>query len=159
MIRMKCESKTMLLYAVTDQAWTGTLTLSEQVEAALKGGVTCVQRREKDMPYEEFLEEAIEMKKLCNTYNVPFIINDNVDIAIECKADGIHVGQSDMEASKVRELVGEGMMLGVSVQTKEQAIAAERAGADKAKHKIKYLNILHLLDDASSYFKVKRRNV
>lgn len=127
---MKCSSETMLLYAVTDRAWIGKQTLYEQVECALKGGVTCVQLREKELNEEEFLKEAIEIKTLCEKYNVPFIINDNVEIAIKCQADGIHVGQSDMKALDVRSLVGEDMMIGVSAQTVEQALEAEQAGAD-----------------------------
>lgn len=127
---MKCRKETMRLYAVTDRAWTGKQSLLEQTEAALKGGVTCVQLREKELDQEEFLKEAIEMKKLCKAYGIPVVINDNVEIAIKCGADGIHVGQKDMEAGNVRELVGEGMMIGVSVRTPEQAAAAEAAGAD-----------------------------
>lgn len=127
---MKCRRETMLLYAVTDRAWTGRQSLAEQVKAALKGGVTCLQLREKDLDEEEFLEEAMEIKRLCAGYQVPFIVNDNVEIAIKCKADGIHVGQKDMEAGNVRALVGEGMIIGVSAQTPEQAMAAEKAGAD-----------------------------
>lgn len=127
---MKCIKKSMLLYAVTDQAWTGKQTLMEQVEDALKGGVTCIQLREKNLDKEIFLKEAIEMKALCNHYNVPFIVNDEVEIAIKCGADGIHVGQEDMEAGNVRAIVGENMVIGVSVQTVEQAMAAEKAGAD-----------------------------
>lgn len=127
---MKCERDTMCLYAVTDRAWVGKQTLLEQVEDALKGGVTCVQLREKKLEKEKFLEEALEMKKLCTKYQIPFIINDNVEIALKCKADGIHVGQSDMEAGNVRKLVGEHMIIGVSVRTVEEAVAAEKAGAD-----------------------------
>lgn len=120
----------MLLYAVTDRMWTGKQTLMEQVEDALKGGATCVQLREKELDEETFLQEAMEMKALCGKYGVPFIVNDNVDIAIKCKADGIHVGQSDMEAGKLRALVGEDMIIGVSTKNVEQALAAEKAGAD-----------------------------
>ena len=127
---MKCKKETMQLYAVTDRMWTGKQTLMEQVEDALKGGATCVQLREKELDEETFLQEAIEMKELCEKYGVPFIVNDNVDIAIKCKADGIHVGQKDMEAGNVRALVGKGMIIGVSTQNVEQAIAAEKAGAD-----------------------------
>lgn len=122
--------KAMCLYAVTDRAWMGKQTLYEQVEDAIKGGVTCVQLREKGLPDDEFLKEAIEVKKLCIEYGVPFIINDNVEVAIKCGADGIHVGQSDMQAKNVRELVGEKMIVGVSAQTVEQALAAQTAGAD-----------------------------
>ncbi|MBQ3031383.1 MAG: thiamine phosphate synthase [Anaerotignum sp.] len=127
---MKCKEEYMRLYAVTDRMWTGRQTLREQVEDALKGGATCVQLREKELDEESFLQEAYEMKVLCEKYGVPFFINDNVDIAIKCKADGIHVGQDDMEASNVRALVGEDMMIGVSVNCVEQALAAVQAGAD-----------------------------
>ena len=127
---MKCKEEYMRLYAVTDRMWTGRQTLLEQVEDALKGGATCVQLREKELDEESFLQEAYEMKALCEKYGVPFFINDNVDIAIKCKADGIHVGQDDMEASNVRALVGEDMMIGVSVNCVEQALAAVQAGAD-----------------------------
>ena len=127
---MKCKEEYMRLYAVTDRMWTGRQTLREQVEDALKGGATCVQLREKELDEESFLQEAYEMKALCEKYGVPFFINDNVDIAIRCKADGIHVGQDDMEASNVRALVGEDMMIGVSVNCVEQALAAVQAGAD-----------------------------
>ena len=127
---MKCDKKTMLLYAVTDRTWTGKQSLNEQVESALKGGVTCVQLREKELDDEAFLKEALEISKLCKSYNVPFFINDNVDIAIKCHADGIHVGQEDMEASKVRERVGEEMMIGVSVHSVAEALEAVKNGAD-----------------------------
>lgn len=127
---MKCRKEHMRLYAVTDRAWTGRQTLMEQVEDALKGGVTCVQLREKELETELFLKEAVEMKALCEKYGVPFIVNDNVDIAVRCGADGVHVGQSDMEAGAVRRITGEGMILGVSVETVEQALEAEKAGAD-----------------------------
>ena len=127
---MKCDKSMMLLYAVTDRAWTGNQTLYEQVESALKGGVTCVQLREKELDDEAFLKEALEISKLCKSYNVPFFINDNVDIAIKCHADGIHVGQEDMEASKVRERVGEEMMIGVSVHSVAEALEAVKNGAD-----------------------------
>lgn len=127
---MRCEKETMLLYAVTDRAWTGKQTLYQQVECALKGGVTCVQLREKNLPEAEFLAEAKEIGVLCRSYGVPFIINDNVEIALACGADGVHVGQSDMEAGRVRAAVGEGMMIGVSARTVEEALTAQRAGAD-----------------------------
>jgi thiamine-phosphate pyrophosphorylase len=127
---MKCDKKAMLLYAVTDRAWVGKQSLYEQVESALKGGATCVQLREKELNDEEFLKEAIEIAALCKEYKVPFFVNDNVDIAIRCHADGIHVGQEDMKASKVREKVGEDMMIGVSVHSVEEALEAVRNGAD-----------------------------
>lgn len=120
----------MLLYAVTDRYWTGKMSLQEQVESALKGGVTCVQLREKELDFDEFLKEALCFKKLCNDYDVPFIVNDNVEIAVKSNADGIHVGQDDMELCEVRKIVGKDMLIGVSAQTVEQAIEAEKKGAD-----------------------------
>ena len=127
---MKCDKKNMLLYAVTDRAWTKNQSLYEQVEAALKGGVTCVQLREKTLGEEEFLKEALEISVLCKKYKVPLFINDNVDIAIKCHADGIHVGQYDMKANQVREKVGNDMMIGVSVHSVEEALEAVKNGAD-----------------------------
>ena len=127
---MKCDKELMRLYAVTDRAWVGRQSLYEQVESALKGGVTCVQLREKELPQDEFLAEAMEIAGLCRRYGTPLFINDNVDVAIACHADGIHVGQSDLEAAEVRRRVGDGMMIGVSVHTVEEALAAVRNGAD-----------------------------
>ncbi|MDE7303970.1 MAG: thiamine phosphate synthase [Oscillospiraceae bacterium] len=127
---MKCSKETMLLYAVTDRSWVGKQTLYEQVESALKGGATCIQLREKELDEAAFLEEAVALKKLCGSYGVPLIINDNIDIAVKCGADGVHVGQSDMEAANVRKAVGDKMIIGVSAQTVEQALAAQSAGAD-----------------------------
>ena len=127
---MKCDKRHMLLYAVTDRAWTGKQTLYQQVEAALKGGVTCVQLREKALDETAFLQEARDICALCRRYGVPFIVNDNVDIAVACGADGVHVGQEDMEAGEVRRRVGEDMILGVSVHTVEEARQAVRDGAD-----------------------------
>ena len=127
---MKCDKQHMLLYAVTDRAWTGKQTLYEQVEAALKGGVTCVQLREKELEETAFLQEAKELCALCRRYGVPFLVNDNVEIAIACGADGIHVGQEDLAAGEVRRRVGENMILGVSVHTVEEACQAVRDGAD-----------------------------
>lgn len=127
---MKCDKKAMLLYAVTDRAWIGRQSLYEQVESALKGGATCVQLREKELSEEAFLAEAVEIASLCKRYGVPFFVNDNVDIAIKCKADGVHVGQEDMDAAQVRQRVGDGMMIGVSVHSVEEALKAVRSGAD-----------------------------
>lgn len=127
---MKCDKKTMLLYAVTDRAWVGRQSLYEQVECALKGGATCVQVREKKLGDEDFLEEAKQIAVLCKRYGVPLFINDNVDVAIACGAEGVHVGQEDMAAAKVREKVGDKMMIGVSVHSVEEAKQAVRDGAD-----------------------------
>ncbi len=127
---MKCDKKFMRLYAVTDRAWVGKQSLYEQVESALKGGATCVQLREKHMSDDDFLKEALEIGALCKRYNVPFFINDNVSVAIKCKADGIHVGQDDMAVDQVRALVGDDMMIGVSAHTVEEAVRAVKGGAD-----------------------------
>ena len=120
----------LLLYAVTDRAWLGKQTLYEQVEQALKGGATFVQLREKELDSKAFLEEAVEIQELCRKYQIPFVINDNVGIALKINADGVHVGQDDMEAGNVRALLGKNKILGVSVQTVEQAVLAEQSGAD-----------------------------
>lgn len=127
---MKCDKRTMTLYAVTDRAWVGKQSLYMQVESALKGGATCIQLREKDLDEESFLKEAKELALLCRKYNVPFFVNDNVDIAIACNADGVHVGQEDMAALDVRKKVGENMMIGVSVHNAKEAVTAEKNGAD-----------------------------
>ena len=127
---MKCDNQAMTLYTVTDRAWVGKQDLYQQVESALKGGATCVQLREKELDETAFLEEAIVLAALCRRYGVPFFINDNVDIAVKCRADGIHVGQEDMNAADVRRRVGDGMMIGVSVHSVEEALEAVANGAD-----------------------------
>ena len=124
---MKCNKENLLLYAVTDRHWLEGRTLHEVVKESLEGGVTFVQLREKKLDEEHFLKEA---KELCREYHVPFVINDNVEIAIEMDADGVHVGQSDMEAGDVRAKLGPDKIIGVSAQTVEQAVLAERHGAD-----------------------------
>ena len=127
---MKCDKRTMLLYAVTNRAWVGKMTLMEQVEEVLKNGATCVQLREKDLDEASFLAEAREMAALCRRYHVPFIVNDNVDIAVACGADGVHVGQEDMAAGDVRRRVGPDMLVGVSAHTVQEALDAVKNGAD-----------------------------
>ena len=127
---MRFDKKYAILYAVTDRAWIGKQNLYEQVESALKGGATCVQLREKNLDEELFLEEAIKIKSLCKKYGIPFLVNDNVDIAIKCEADGVHVGQEDTAVSKVRKLVGDKMIIGVSVQNINEALESIKNGAD-----------------------------
>lgn len=127
---MKCDKKNLLLYAVTDRSWLEGQTLYQQVEQALKGGATFLQLREKELDERHFLEEAKEIKELCSLYRVPFIINDNIDIAAAADADGAHVGQSDMETADVRAKLGPDKIIGVSAQTVEQAVLAEKRGAD-----------------------------
>ena len=120
----------LLLYAVTDRHWLSGETLYDQVEKALKGGATFIQLREKNLDDESFYKEAVEIQSLCKKYHVPFVINDNVDIAVKINADGVHVGQSDMEALDVRAKLGSDKIIGVSAQTVEQALLAEKHGAD-----------------------------
>lgn len=127
---MKFSEKHLLLYAVTDRAWTGEYTLYQQVEQALLGGATMIQLREKNMAEEDFLKEALEIRELTRTYQVPLIINDNIEIALRADADGVHVGQSDLEASEARKRLGKDKILGVTAKTPEQAEKAEAAGAD-----------------------------
>lgn len=127
---MKLDKRDLLLYAVTDRHWLNGRSLQEVVKESLDGGATFIQLREKNLDDESFLEEARELKKLCAEYKVPFVINDNVDIAMAIDADGVHVGQSDMEAGDVRAKLGPDKIIGVSAQTVEQAILAEKRGAD-----------------------------
>ena len=127
---MRCDKKDLLLYAVTDRHWLNGRTLHEVVKESLDGGVTFVQLREKQLDEEHFLQEAKDLKELCSEYHVPFVINDNVKLAIEMDADGVHVGQSDMEAGDVRAKLGPDKIIGVSAQTVEQAVLAEKHGAD-----------------------------
>lgn len=122
--------ESLLLYAVTDRSWTGEKTIFQQVEETLKGGTTFLQLREKNLSDKEFKSEAEEIKKICAEYKVPFVINDNVELAKQINADGVHVGQDDMNACNVRQIIGNDKILGVSVQTVEQAILAEKQGAD-----------------------------
>ncbi len=127
---MKCAEKDLLLYAVTDRYWLDGRTLTDVVRESLEGGVTMLQLREKTLEEPAFLQEARELQVLCRAYHVPFIVNDNVDIALAMDADGVHVGQSDMEALDVRAKLGPDKIIGVSAQTVEQALLAEKHGAD-----------------------------
>ena len=122
--------KAMQLYLVTDRHWLKAHSLYEDVEAAINGGVTCVQLREKHLNRQLFIREAKELKEICNQNQIPLIINDDVEVMLEVDADGIHVGQNDMQAQDLRKLIGSDKVLGVSVQTVEQAITAQNAGAD-----------------------------
>ena len=127
---MKFNEKMLLLYAVTDQAWVGKQTLLEQIEDALKGGATIVQLREKELDMDSFVEEAIQARDLCHKYNVPLIINDNVDVAIKSGADGVHVGIEDAPVEEIRKRVSSDFIVGATCKTVEQAKIAEAAGAD-----------------------------
>ena len=126
--------ETLLLYAVTDRRWTVEKTLLQQVEEAILGGATFIQLREKDLGESAFEKEAVEIQELCRKYAVPFVVNDNVEIAKRMGADGVHVGQSDMEAGDVRAMLGPDAILGVSASTVEQAILAEKRITHPAAH-------------------------
>ena len=119
-----------ILYAVTDTSWLRGQTLAQQVEAALRGGATMVQLREKELEGEALEQEAREILAVCRKYGVPLLINDDVMLAKKIGAEGVHVGQSDMAASQAREILGPDAIIGVTARTIEQAQAAEKAGAD-----------------------------
>lgn len=127
---MNCDKKDLILYAVTDRSWVGRQTLYQQVEQAIRGGATFVQLREKNLDQDAFLMEAREIQKLCRAYGIPFVINDNVEIAKKIGADGVHVGQNDQSPREVRAILGDDKIIGVSAQTVEQAVEAARQGAD-----------------------------
>jgi len=127
---MKFDKKMLLLYAVTDRAWVGKQTLLEQIEDALKGGATIIQLREKKLDDDSFVEEAIQVRALCHKYNVPLIIDDNVDVAIKSGADGVHVGIEDAPVAEIRKRVSADFIIGATCKTVEQAKIAEAAGAD-----------------------------
>lgn len=127
---MNCTAEMLRLYAVTDRAWVGKLTLPQQVEAALKGGATCVQLREKKLADSSILAEAREISALCKQYRVPFILNDNVALAAQCGADGVHLGQEDMDPAQARRILGPDAIIGVSAHNVAEAKAAVAAGAD-----------------------------
>lgn len=127
---MNCRKEDLLLYAVTDRSWLSGHTLYEQVEEALQGGVTMVQLREKKLTEREFLKEAVKMKELCARYHVPLIINDRVDIALMADADGVHIGQKDLDLCIARAMLGPDKIIGVSARTVQQAKLACEQGAD-----------------------------
>lgn len=127
---MRFSRENLLLYAVTDRAWTGRQTLLEQIEDALQGGVTMLQLREKGMEEAAFAAEAAQVKALCRKYHVPLIINDNVEVALKSGADGVHVGVEDTPVSEIRKRVGKEFIIGATAKTVEQARSAQAAGAD-----------------------------
>lgn len=128
---MKLDNKALMLYAITDRTWLiNGKALSEAVEEAILGGATFIQLREKNLNYDEFLNAAIEIKTVTDKYNIPFVINDNVDIACVVNADGVHIGQSDEEIKIAREKLGFDKIIGLSAKTVKEAIQAEKNGAD-----------------------------
>lgn len=127
---MKASKESMLLYIVTDRTWLGENKLEDQVEAIIKAGATFIQLREKSLDFEDFVAEGLKIKTLTDKYQIPFVINDNIDVALAIDADGVHIGQSDMDVAAARALIGKNKILGVSAQTTEQALLAEKQGAD-----------------------------
>lgn len=127
---MKLDRSSMLLYVVTDRTWLGDNNLPEQVEQAIKGGATFIQLREKDLTFEEFVNVATEVKKITDQYQIPFVINDNVDVAIAVDADGVHIGQRDEEIEHVRKKLGQNKIIGLSAHSVTEAINAQKNGAD-----------------------------
>lgn len=127
---LKFDKSMLRLYAVTDRQWTGKKSLYVQCEEAMEAGITMLQLREKSVDFQSLVEEGKQMKALASRYHIPFIMNDNVEAAIACGADGVHVGQSDMEAGDVRAALGRDRILGVTAKTVEQAIRAQESGAD-----------------------------
>ena len=120
----------MKLYLVTDRTWLGSKTLAEAVEESVGAGATFVQLREKNIPFDRFVKEAIKVKEVTDRYGVPFVINDNIDVAILVDADGVHIGQSDEDISSVRKRLGQDKIIGLSAHTVEEAVEAQNAGAD-----------------------------
>ncbi len=118
------------LYAVTDRSWVGIQTLLEQIESSLLGGTTLVQLREKDLSDDEFIQEAKSVKRLCEHFGVPLLINDNVNVALRSGADGVHLGQDDLPLQEARKMLGPNKIIGISTHTVEEAMEAERGGAD-----------------------------
>lgn len=127
---MKLDKKSLLLYAITDRSWLNGKPLEDAVRLALEGGATFLQLREKDLSGEQFEAEAKRLMPLAKSYNVPFVINDDVELAVKCGADGVHVGQSDIKGRDIRAIIGPDMILGVSANTVETAKRAEQSGAD-----------------------------
>ena len=120
----------MLLYAVTDRAWLEGRALPDVVEEVLANGATFLQVREKGMDHDAFLAEASILKEQAARYHVPFVVNDAVEVALACGADGVHVGQSDIQGRDIRALIGPDKILGISANTVDTALAAQTAGAD-----------------------------
>ncbi|MBO5287790.1 MAG: thiamine phosphate synthase [Spirochaetales bacterium] len=127
---MNLSKEHLRLYAITDRKWCTDNTLEKQIEAAIAGGVTILQLREKNTDFDNFLSLALSVRKITAKFNIPLIINDNVDIAIKCNADGVHVGQNDSEIVEIRKRWGNDKIIGVSVKTVEAALLAEKQGAN-----------------------------
>lgn len=118
------------LYLVTDRPLSRGRPTTEIVKAAIAGGVTCVQLREKNCATREFIDEAHAIKALLGDKNIPLIINDRLDVALAVDADGVHLGQDDMHISDARKIAGNSLIIGISAESIDDAVQAEKAGAD-----------------------------
>lgn len=128
--RLKVDKESMMLYAVTDRTWLNGKSLESEVEKICKAGATFIQLREKGITDEEFIAEAKKIKLVTDKYKIPFVINDNIQVAKAVNADGVHIGQSDMEAKKARDILGENKIIGISAGSLQEALTAEKNGAD-----------------------------
>lgn len=127
---MKLDKQDMLLYVVTDRSWLGGNNFNTQIEDIIKSGATFIQLREKDLSFGKFEKIAAEVKKITDLYKIPFVINDNVEVALAVNADGVHIGQDDEEIKIARKKLGANKIIGVSVHNVEQAKRAQESGAD-----------------------------
>ena len=128
--RLKVDKKSMLLYVVTDRTWLNEKSLESEVEKICNAGATFIQLREKGITDKEFIAEAKKIKFVTDKYKIPFVINDNIEVAKAVNADGVHIGQNDMEAKKARYILGEDKIIGISAGNLDEALAAEKNGAD-----------------------------
>ena len=129
-MKMKLQREDLLLYAVTDRSWLKEKSLVKQVEEAVKAGVTLVQLREKEMPLQDQLLQAREIHDVTKHYGIPLIINDDIEVALAVQAEGVHLGQEDIELLDARERLGADKIIGISAHTVEEAITAQKNGAD-----------------------------
>lgn len=127
---MKVNKESMLVYAITDRHWTGEKTLEQQVDEVLKNGATFLQIREKNMPHDELVKEAVLIKEIAKKYNVPVVIDDDIYAVIESGVDGVHIGQKDMDYIEARKLLGDDKIIGMTAPSVELAKKAEKLGAD-----------------------------
>ncbi|MBR3645181.1 MAG: thiamine phosphate synthase [Lachnospiraceae bacterium] len=127
---MTVKREDLLLYAITDRSWLAGNNLADVVRLAAEGGITFLQYREKTLSYDEKKKEALEIKKICREFDIPFVVNDDVNLAKDIDADGVHVGQADMAVSKAREILGKDKIIGATAKTVEQALKAQAEGAD-----------------------------
>lgn len=127
---MRVNKQDMRLYVITDRTWLKGRSLADLVEESIQAGATFIQLREKNLSFSKFVKTAVEIKAVTDRYRIPFIINDNVEVALKAEADGVHIGQGDEGIQTVREKLGSHKIIGLSAHTVEEAIKAEEMGAD-----------------------------